>query len=438
MRVDGRQPPLAEEPRCCRARCCSTSPAAASRSTSTATSTRSRRATRSSSTAASRTACAAPAASPPAPCASRPRPARLTLSLSHAGGGWLRAGGRPRPRVDLEVLPCPLEEAARGRAAGVGDPDLAGAEPRQQPQQPVGVARARRAGRRRAPGPTARGQQRVGLVPRAAQRRRADAVAAAFSRASSTAAGRPVGGQHARAGQHRRHARQREPAAELQRARAVQRRGRRRAWRAPRRSATARPSRGGTPRARRPPRRAAPRCRAGRSTARSRPSSTIVSSTRSSVTLRKAGRLAPIARGDPRVTSVDVARAAGVSQSTVSLVLSGKGQGRISATHGGRRAARGRGARLPAQRGGARAAHRRRALGRLRRARRDAPVLRQDDARRPGGGVVGRLLDRAGRRAVGPLARRAAGGAARRPRPTGSCTSPSSRPRRGPAGSRSW
>jgi DNA-binding LacI/PurR family transcriptional regulator len=33
---------------------------------------------------------------------------------------------------------------------------------------------------------------------------------------------------------------------------------------------------------------------------------------------------------DPRVTSVDVARAAGVSQSTVSLVLSGKSRGRIS------------------------------------------------------------------------------------------------------------
>jgi DNA-binding LacI/PurR family transcriptional regulator len=38
-----------------------------------------------------------------------------------------------------------------------------------------------------------------------------------------------------------------------------------------------------------------------------------------------------ISPGDPRVTSVDVARAAGVSQSTVSLVLSGKSAGRISA-----------------------------------------------------------------------------------------------------------
>jgi DNA-binding LacI/PurR family transcriptional regulator len=38
-----------------------------------------------------------------------------------------------------------------------------------------------------------------------------------------------------------------------------------------------------------------------------------------------------IARADSRVTSVDVARRAGVSQSTVSLVLSGKSVGRISA-----------------------------------------------------------------------------------------------------------
>jgi DNA-binding LacI/PurR family transcriptional regulator len=45
----------------------------------------------------------------------------------------------------------------------------------------------------------------------------------------------------------------------------------------------------------------------------------------------KAGRLPRISPGDPRVTSVDVARAAGVSQSTVSLVLSGKSRGRISA-----------------------------------------------------------------------------------------------------------
>jgi len=38
-----------------------------------------------------------------------------------------------------------------------------------------------------------------------------------------------------------------------------------------------------------------------------------------------------IARADSRVTSIDVARRAGVSQSTVSLVLSGKSAGRISA-----------------------------------------------------------------------------------------------------------
>jgi DNA-binding LacI/PurR family transcriptional regulator len=43
------------------------------------------------------------------------------------------------------------------------------------------------------------------------------------------------------------------------------------------------------------------------------------------------GCIRPIADADPRVTSIDVARRAGVSQSTVSLVLSGKGRGRISA-----------------------------------------------------------------------------------------------------------
>ncbi len=37
-----------------------------------------------------------------------------------------------------------------------------------------------------------------------------------------------------------------------------------------------------------------------------------------------------IGRGDPKVTSIDVAQRAGVSQSTVSLVLSGKSAGRIS------------------------------------------------------------------------------------------------------------
>src|SRR4051812_28018718 len=40
--------------------------------------------------------------------------------------------------------------------------------------------------------------------------------------------------------------------------------------------------------------------------------------------------MAAMAGGEQRVTSVDVARRAGVSQSTVSLVLSGKAQGRVS------------------------------------------------------------------------------------------------------------
>src|SRR5262245_729823 len=62
----------------------------------------------------------------------------------------------------------------------------------------------------------------------------------------------------------------------------------------------------------------------GRRRRRSRPSRGITSSTTSWL-------YASIARSDSRVTSVDVARRAGVSQSTVSLVLSGKSAGRISA-----------------------------------------------------------------------------------------------------------
>jgi DNA-binding LacI/PurR family transcriptional regulator len=42
------------------------------------------------------------------------------------------------------------------------------------------------------------------------------------------------------------------------------------------------------------------------------------------------GCIRPIAAPDHRITSIDVAKRAGVSQSTVSLVLSGKGRGRIS------------------------------------------------------------------------------------------------------------
>ena len=91
-----------------------------------------------------------------------------------------------------------------------------------------------------------------------------------------------------------------------------------------------------------------------------------------------------IARTDSRVTSVDVARHAGVSQSTVSLVLSGKSAGRISArTEAAVRSA--------AEELGYRpnvaardAAHRHGAHDRHRRHRRDAPVLRAGAARRPG------------------------------------------------------
>jgi DNA-binding LacI/PurR family transcriptional regulator len=54
-------------------------------------------------------------------------------------------------------------------------------------------------------------------------------------------------------------------------------------------------------------------------------------SRRASQPLRPAWLHSPIARNaHNRVTSVDVARRAGVSQSTVSLVFSGKGQGRVS------------------------------------------------------------------------------------------------------------
>ena len=74
---------------------------------------------------------------------------------------------------------------------------------------------------------------------------------------------RPVGGEHAPAGERGGEARQPEPAAELQHARARAASARRRAARAPRRSATAPPSRAGTPRARRRGRRGAPPRRAG-------------------------------------------------------------------------------------------------------------------------------------------------------------------------------
>src|SRR6188472_3115609 len=98
---------------------------------------------------------------------------------------------------------------------------------------------------------------------------------------------------------------------------------------APARSATARPSRAGTPRGRTPPRRAARRRRAdaagaGRGRPRARPPRPAPRGPRGDPRIRHISARA-------RVTSVDVARRAGVSQSTVSLVLSGKARGRISA-----------------------------------------------------------------------------------------------------------
>jgi LacI family transcriptional regulator, repressor for deo operon, udp, cdd, tsx, nupC, and nupG len=69
--------------------------------------------------------------------------------------------------------------------------------------------------------------------------------------------------------------------------------------------------------------------RSGASPSRS-PRQSRASPSRGDLTLRVLG--CPIARApNTRVTSVDVARAAGVSQSTVSLVFSGKARGRVSA-----------------------------------------------------------------------------------------------------------
>ena len=149
----------------------------------------------------------------------------------------------------------------------------------------------------------------------------------------------------------------------------------------------------------------------------------------------KAARLPRISPGDPRVTSVDVARAAGVSQSTVSLVLSGKSAGRISARteEAVRRAAEELGYRpnmaARALRTGAA-----RSVG-LVVPGRHAPVLRAHDARRAGGRLVGRLRRRARRRAARPPARGARWRRCAPAPPTASSTSPSSRPSAGRAAS---
>ena len=129
------------------------------------------------------------------------------------------------------------------------------------------------------------------------------------------------------------------------------------------------------------------------------------------------GCMSPIASAaNTRVTSVDVARRAGVSQSTVSLVFSGKGRGRVSAaTQETVRRVRAR-ARLPAQRRRAGAAPGELARGRAAGPRRDQPVLRPRPARRPARGAGGRLHRGAGRHRQRPaLGGAVLRGAARRP-----------------------
>ena len=129
------------------------------------------------------------------------------------------------------------------------------------------------------------------------------------------------------------------------------------------------------------------------------------------------GCMSPIASAaNSRVTSVDVARCAGVSQSTVSLVFSGKGRGRVSAGDAGEGPPRRARARLPAQRRGAGAAAGELAGGRAAGARRHQPVLRTRPARRPARSTAGRLHGGAGRHRQRPaLGGAVVRGAARRP-----------------------
>ena len=104
-------------------------------------------------------------------------------------------------------------------------------------------------------------------VPAERPRLQRDAVALGVARRHRDGVRRPVGRQHAPAGDGGGDRRQPEAAAELDRAPPGQRPPRDRRARAPARSATARPSRAGTPPARTPPRSAAPRRRAARAAA---------------------------------------------------------------------------------------------------------------------------------------------------------------------------
>ena len=149
------------------------------------------------------------------------------------------------------------------------------------------------------------------------------------------------------------------------------------------------------------------------------------------------GKLGAVAA--ERVTSVDVARRAGVSQSTVSLVFSGKAPGRISGrTEAAVRAAaeelgyRPNAAARALKTGAARTV----ALGRP---RRHEPVLRRAAPRRPDRRARGELRGRADRHEQRPrLGRRVGRGAAGRPGRRAACCSRSTRRRAPPARSRSW
>ena len=224
--------------------------------------------------------------------------------LEERGGGRRGRGRRARSR--------------RGRRSGAG---AAGAAPRR-----CGARTSTSEASTRSQG--ARSISRSGSVQeqRSASTRRGR-CARRCGRSSTIESGRPVGGEHAPAGGRGREARQAEAAA---RAPACARRAapaRRSPAPAPARSATARPS-------------------TGRNSSCSNASSLeqrfgVARTQQAEVApadphhlfdeiVHPRRRMAQIS-APPRVTSVDVARKAGVSQSTVSLVLSGKAAGRISA-----------------------------------------------------------------------------------------------------------
>ena len=195
--------------------------------------------------------------------------------MHRAVGQLRRAPGRDRP-----VAPRRVQERAGRRAAGVGEPHLAapGAEAARAARPRCAARRARR---RRARGPTARA--------RAAGRARSTSTRA--SRAARRCARRWRPSSRPPRATSRSPAPARRPAprrCSAARARSPARacapraaRGRRSCARARASSATARPSTAGTPRGRTPPRRAAPRRRAGAAAAGRGRRSGTTSSTRS-------------------------------------------------------------------------------------------------------------------------------------------------------------